>query len=126
MRNAKLLLCCFRGEPTCFEPTRTLSLSINEQPHPYDGTHLPNPNIRIRLTSREDWNRESARTTNMIVLTYVHTASCIQAIKSWIASTFPPNQPRPAFQNTGLDSVELSSADKAVLHLVSIQMGGLL
>lgn len=33
---------------SAFEPTQTLSLSIGEQPHPYDGTHLLTPSIRIR------------------------------------------------------------------------------
>ena len=71
--------------------------------------------------------RELACTSDNVNMSkHVRTASRIQAIESWIASTFPPNQPRPAFQNTGLDSQELSSADKAVLHLVSFQMGGLL
>jgi hypothetical protein len=39
---------------------------------------------------------------------------------------FPPNQTRKTSQKTGLDSVELSSAEKAVLNLVSFQTGGLL
>jgi len=57
----------------------------------------------------------------------VRTDSFIRAMKLRIASNFPPPTTiRPALQITGLDSLELSSADEAVLHLVSFQMGGLL
>lgn len=76
--------------------------------------------LPFRLGQRFSIDHPLARTRSQYVQTTSHTRSTRVRIKCFS----PLFSPAASF--TGLDSLEWSSAEKAVLNLVSIQTGGLL